>query len=362
MKNFIKVMTLLSLSTLFVACEQPKSSDSIEDESSSNSEISQDSTIYTNFIELDEVQIEVDEHYSLKHILKDFKDIEITSKDPSVATYNAENSQIVGGAIGDTDLILSYQDQKQKVHVHVAQKGTYSSSFSFDLFHLEGKKIVSFGDSVTADATLHGTGKTYVSLFAENFNMELKKNYAIGGTTATYMYIGSNIYKEYATNTTAIDGCRVVNNAYTKGELNDVDYAFIAYGHNDQYFQPPISAEGDSEYQTDSFKTCISYKGSYRFMINTLRKANPNVRVILLNCTYSEYDKTNPSPYGKQYTYDDYREATKEIADEMNCRYVDPWRYLKDYCDYTSNKYYYQDPVHLSANGHKLLSEFIFKN
>ena len=51
----------------------------------------------------------------------------------------------------------------------------------------------------------------------------------------------------------------------------------------------------------DTFATCHSYKGSYRYMINVLREANPYMRIILLNCTYSEYDKTLPSPYGKTY-------------------------------------------------------------
>ena len=92
-------------------------------------------------------------------------------------------------------------------------------------------------------------------------------------------------------------------------------------------------------------------------MINVLREANPNIRIILLNCTYSEYDKALPSPYGKTYNYQDYRNATKEIAEEMNCRYVDPWDY-----DFNGSRQYYSDSVHITAKGHQLLSQYISNN
>ena len=82
-----------------------------------------------------------------------------------------------------------------------------SSTFDFNIHRLEGKNIVSFGDSVTADATIGASGLTYPRLFASKYSMNFKANYAIGGTTATYMYKGSNIYKEYANNKTAIDLC-----------------------------------------------------------------------------------------------------------------------------------------------------------
>ena len=322
-----------------------------------------DSTEYTTFVDLEDVYIEVGEKYSLKSTLLTYKGITVTSKDIKIASYGSNSGVILGKKVGQTSLVLEYQGQKQLLNVNVVESGTYSSTFDFNIHRLEGKNIVSFGDSVTADATIGASGLTYPRLFASKYSMNFKANYAIGGTTATYMYKGSNIYKEYANNKTAIDGCRVVWNAFVNDELYDVDVAFIAYGHNDQYFQPPITVEGDDKYCVDdSFVTCHSYKGSYRYMINVLREANPNIRIILLNCTYSEYDKALPSPYGNTYNYQDYRNATKEIASEMNCRYVDPWDYMKDYYDFNGSRQYYSDSVHITAKGHQLLSQYISNN
>ena len=312
------------------------------------------------FVDFKTIKIEQNEKYYYGNIVKDFKDISIDVLDNNIASV--ENNYVVGKNKGSTKLRLIYNNETQYVNIYVKDIDTYSSSFSFDDARLYGKNIVAFGDSVTATSTI-GTNKTYVDLFANKFNMNFVRNYAIGGTTATYMYEGSNIYKEYKDNTNAIDGCRVVYNAYTNNELNNIDYAFIAFGHNDQYFQPPISADGDDKYCIDNtFASAHSFKGSYRYMINVLKKANPNIRIILLNCTYSEYDKNLKSPYGEEYTYFDYRVAIKEIANEFNCRYIDPWDYLKEYFDFKKENYYYKDSVHLSINGHKKFYEYIIEN
>ena len=371
MKNKFNLLSITLLSFLLASCqntptEQPTTEEPTSVEPTTEDptvEEPTDDTVYTTFVDLEDVNIEVGERYSLKSALSAYRGITITSKDIKIASYGASLGVILGKKVGTTNLVLDYQNQKQLLKVNVVESGTYSTNFEFNHHRLEGKNIVAFGDSVTADATIGSSGTTYPRLFASKYSMNFKANYAIGGTTATYMYKGSNIYKEYANNKTAIDGCRVVWNAFLNDELSDVDVAFIAYGHNDQYFQPPITVEGDDVYCVDdSFATCHSYKGSYRYMINVLREANPYMRIILLNCTYSEYDKTLVTPYGKTYTYSDYRLATKEIAEEMNCRYIDPWDYMKDYCDYTGARQYYSDSVHITARGHQLLSQYISNN
>ena len=303
-----------------------------------------------------DVNIEVEETYTFEYIIKKNQGVTVSSTDESIVKVS--NNVLTGVKKGETNILLEKDGQKQLVPVKVYDKGELSTSFSFDKERLGGKKIVAFGDSVTANATIGG-GRTYFDLFAMANQMNKGKNYAIGGTTATYTYEGSNIYKEYAGNDSVLDGVRVVNKAYLAGELNDVDYVFIAYGHNDQYFQPPITTEGDDVYDVNSFDSCHSFKGSYRYMINTLKLANPNVRIILLNCTYSEYDIANPSKYGRKYSYTDYRNAIKEIAEEFNLTHIDPWDYLYPFFDANDNKIYYKDSVHLSEKGHHELGLFI---
>lgn len=311
----------------------------------------------TTFIEnFNTIDIELEETYTLSYLLKSNSDLIVDVMDSSIASLSS--NVLVGKRIGQTSLTLTKEGKTQFVNINVHEKQSLSSTFSFDVQRLANKNIVAFGDSVTANATINGAN-TYYNNFANKYRMNAKKNYAIGGTTAMYMYEGSNIYKEYANNDIAIDGVRVVKKAYDNGELDDVDYAFIAYGHNDQYFQSPIENDNDKNYDINSFTSCHSFKGSYRYMINTLKKANPNVRIILLNCTYSEYDKSNPSRYGKTYSYVDYRNAINDIALEYSLTHIDPWEYLEMYYDNLDNKYYYKDSVHLTEKGHIILTEYI---
>lgn len=255
-------------------------------------------------------------------------------------------------------MVLKLDDKTVNKEVKNHPNDELQATYEFCKERLATKKIVAFGDSVTANATIGGE-KTYYNLFADEYKMNAVKNYAIGGTTATYMFEGSNIYKEYSDNEIAVDGVRVVKRAYDNNELSDIDYAFIAYGHNDQYFQAPIDDINDSNYDVNSFASCHSFKGSYRYMINTLKLANPNIRIIILGPTYSEYDKSNPSPYGKLYNYSDYRLATHEIAKEFGLTYIDLWDHMKLYFDVYDSKLYYQDPVHLSKEGQRILANYI---
>lgn len=370
MKNYVKVLTICASLMILSGCDEANNSESyesvlseeslpIESESLTQTETSTSEIEYTTFVELEDIFIEKGEEYYLKNKISDYKNIVVASQNNEITSYNSQTGMLVGYEDGSTTITLKYKGQNQLVNVFVGKIG---ANYSFSKERLYSKKIVSFGDSVTADATIGRSGKTYPRRFASRYEMEFYKNYAIGGTTATYMYKGSNIYKEYANNKTAIDGCRVVYNAYKNGELTDVDYAFIAYGHNDQYFQPPISVTGDDVYCVDnSFSSCHSYKGSYRYMINVLREANPNIRIILLNCTYSEYDKANPSPYGKNYNYLDYRNATAEIAEEMGCKYIDPWEYTKELYDFGKGNINYSDSVHITAIGHQKLSQYLYE-
>ena len=307
--------------------------------------------------ELSKIDIEIEETYTLQYIVKANPGMTVSSDDIEVVTVG-ENNLLTGIKAGETTITLKLNEKKQIVPIKVYEKGALSSSFSFDKERLAGKKAIAFGDSVTANGTIGGA-PTYFNVFVNTFEMKKGKNYAIGGTTATYMYEGSNIYKEYATNSVAIDGVRVVKQAYDNNELASVDYVFIAYGHNDQYFQPPITVAGDDVYDVNSFDSCHSFKGSYRYMINTLKLANPNVRIIILGCTYSEYDKTITMRYGTKYNYSDYRQAISEIAEEFDLTYIDPWEFLKPFFDAYDTKAIYKDSVHLSAAGHKILGDYI---
>ncbi|MCQ2742069.1 MAG: SGNH/GDSL hydrolase family protein [Bacilli bacterium] len=220
------------------------------------------------------------------------------------------------------------------------------------------KRFVVFGDSVSANETYQNNGKTYCHLLCNYLGAEYVKDYAIGGTTVTYMYPGSNIEKEYKDHKVAIDGVRVLKRAKEAGELDNIDVAFIAFGHNDQYFQPPLDKEGDDGSSLDK---AHSFKGSFRYMVKELRKVNPNIEIVILNCTYSEYD-LNSKEWDRVYYYDDYRKATAEVAKELNCKLIDPWEATKPYFDGKTAKVYYHDDVHLSQEGHKIIFNYVLNH
>ena len=305
---------------------------------------------------LEKIDIEIGETYDLRHSVKDQKGFTVTTSKADVVSV--DNNIICGVAVGEANIELKKDDAVQTVKVAVHAVGALSTSFTICKERFANKRLVAFGDSVTYSSGAAG-GNTYVENIALKFKMKVPNNYAIGGSTGTYMSVGSNIYKEYKDNTEAIDGVRFIKNLYDNGELETVDYAIIAYGHNDQYFQPVLTAPGDDVYDVNSFASCDSFKGSYRHMINTLKLGNPKMRIIVLGCTYSEYQFANPSRYGNTYNYDDYRQAMKEVAEELNVTYIDPWDYMKGYFDCYDSSYYYRDTVHLTVEGHKLLANYI---
>ena len=347
MKKILIMFLLVISSVILVSCDKEQQAQKPE-------------YTYTTIVEeIDSIDIEIDETYTLKYIINANEGMTAESLNSDVIKF--EENVITGLKKGEATIELTLGTKKQKIQVNVHDKGALSTSFTFEVGRFAGKNLVAFGDSVTYPASVGGD-KTYVEYLGAKLRLRTYSNFAIGGTTGTYMYEGSNIYKEYYGNSDvewAIDGVRTVKNKYDNGDLNNVQYAIIAFGHNDQYFQPPLTSEGDDVYDINSFDSCHSFKGSYRHMINTLKQANPDMRIIILGCTYSQYDLSNPSRYGHTYNYQDYRNAMKEVAEELNVSFIDPWDYLMPYYDNYDNKFYYNDSVHLSTHGHKLLANYI---
>lgn len=364
MKKFA-LLTLLSISAFTLGgcnMKQENNSSILHSDESSESSESVDSLSYLDeitpeeFMLFPDLTMSVNQRLCIDNFVIENANTEIIIRDQSLLSF--EDDSLVALKEGQTYLMVKVEDKYQKVNVNILAENSLRSAFNFSQME-KGKKLVSFGDSVMANATI-GADLTYVRHIANEYGLNFVRNYAIGGTTATYMFPGSNIDKEYHGNTDAIDGVRVVKQAYDNGELNDVDYAFIAYGHNDHYFQPPITVEGDDEFNIENFDSAYSFIGSYRYMINLLRLANPNIKIIILNCTYSEYFYDG-SQYGNKYTYLDYRKAQYQVAEEMDVKIVDPWNYLKTIFDGTTRNIYYKDVVHLTVKGHDKLGTYLKK-
>ena len=356
----ITVLTLLILSVLTLTACQITINKEEEAGNDNNDTTTEENNVVVEGLE--QIDIEVGETYDLRYSVKNPKGLTVSTTQTDILTIN--NNVFCGIKVGEANIELKQYDTVQNVKVTVHAVGALSNSFTICKERMAGKSLVAFGDSVTYSSSANGQPEnTYPNHIAFTLKMSIPSNtyinLAIGGSTGTYMYPGSSIAKEYENSVGYIDGVSVVKNLYDEGSLADVDYAIIAFGHNDQYFQPPLTAPGDDVYDVNSFASCNSFKGSYRHMIQTLQLANPSMRVIILGCTYSEYQLTNPSRYGNTYNYDDYRQAMKEVAEEFNLTYIDPWDYMRSYFDCYDNEYYYRDTVHLTVEGHKLLANYI---
>ena len=313
------------------------------------------------------IDIEIDETYDISSLLDEFKGIEVEFEDSSLVNYS--NGVITGLKEGISRMFLSHDGKKQVIRLEVHKPGDLDTSFTFDEYRLAGKNIVAFGDSGTANSTVNGAD-TYYNLFAKHFKMVEGGNFAIGGTTATYGYEGSNIYKEY-NETKYYGGPQRIIEVYNEGKLDNVDYVILSYVGNDRYFQVPIENENPIEYDVDIknadtldanvYASAHSFKDSYRHMIKTLRQINPRVRIILLNFHYSEFDYYTYARYGSKYTSNDYRNAEREIADEMKVKYLSSYQHTRNYFDYTisGGGLYYTDCVHMSVYGHEKYADYL---
>ena len=147
------------------------------------------------FFNISDIVVEVGDVLEIGNIIKQTDEYEIKITNNKLADF--EDYYIKALAKGETTLTITKETKRQTVKLSVIDNGTYVDPYKFSKELLEGKNLAVFGDSVTAVATIGNAAATYASRFASHYGMNLLKNYAIGGTTATYTYFGSNIYKEY---------------------------------------------------------------------------------------------------------------------------------------------------------------------
>ena len=373
MKKISILIAMLVLSVVLVACnEEEKEKEPLQPTTYEVNYVKDDSfdnvkkpngnfTVIEDTLE--NIYIEIDEEYNLSSLYSKKMTFTIDSDIVKVSSKGVVKGLKTGVAYG----ILSNGNEKQLVPVKVFEKGELSVDFTIDEYRMKGKKMVCFGDSVTFPASIGGA-PTYHELAAESLGMIAVKNYAIGGTTGTYVYEESYIYREYGGGIYAhLSGPEVIYEAYKAGELADIDYAMIMFGHNDQYFQVNMEDDND-EFDIERFDRLNSVEESYRYMIRALRVANPNMRIIIINMTYSQYDvstiaKNGNDYFGKEVEYSDFQQAVKNVAIREQVKHLNPWNHLVEYFDYnwdgSGKKQYYNDSVHLSPLGHKILAKYI---
>lgn len=376
---------VFAASLLISACggnNNSKESNSSNVESSTSVEVSSeapkidfDKLEYVNdLLWFPDVKMEVEERVYINNYIREFKDTEILIPDEKLLKMDGD--YLVGLGTGDTFIVYKADGKYQKVLVNIAAKGTYKRAYNFKTADLKGKKIACFGDSVAADGTVGDEQSVYSRRFAKKFGMEYVGNYAIGGMTGTYTAFNANIMSEYGGVVyEKCDGCNIVYNHYSAGDLKGLDYMFISFGANDMYYQSPIDDEKDKDgikSDFDTFSCAHSFKGSYRYMIDTARAANPNIQIIIFNLHYNQYDVEHKGYSNwRSYKFDtglrqmDYRKAMFEIGYEKDVKVIDEWNYTSELFDFSNDRQgsvtdVYKDVVHFTVYGQKLIADYMY--
>lgn len=214
-----------------------------------------------------------------------------------------------------------------------AETVTPSRGFSYGE-EMRGKSVVFYGDSITAryidehnyedDFRPH-----YTQLLAKEFGFYFA-NYAISG--ATFAETTKNALVEMQ-NSQAI--------------LASADYVSIMLGTNDYGFGRSLGTPSSAASESTVY-------GSVKLVLNTVFKANPNVKVMLVTPVdrfdYGKgMDKANP----KGYTLSDVVTAIKTVGNQYGVTVADVSGIItKD------NKYdmLQRDSLHLSSDGYAALA------
>ena len=138
-------------------------------------------------------------------------------------------------------------------------------------------------------------------------------------------------------------------------DFSGVELVLIQHGLNDFYNGVPLDNESDP-YDEHTFK------GALRSSIRSLRRANPNLRIVLMTQTYTWYGQgvltceEYDLGYGNQEAY---IQAEMEIAGELGLEFLDLYHDLFPHDNREDWELYTTDGMHLNEAGRIMLAEVI---
>lgn len=208
--------------------------------------------------------------------------------------------------------------------------------------YMQGKKVVVYGDSISARANLESNDKDYVELLTEGLGFSLSR----------LSLRASRITQVLPTSTTVRSGVDLISSNQSANSQADV--AIIAYGTNDYTSNVPIGSDNDSFQRWQDVST---FKGAINYAVRTLRAHNPKMRIIILTPIFRG-DRTNANGIG--LTLLDYRNTILEMAEK------DHYRAIEMYYDagFTLANFYKGSPLtsdglHPNAAGHEVMANHL---
>lgn len=138
-------------------------------------------------------------------------------------------------------------------------------------------------------------------------------------------------------------------------DFSNVDIMFIEYGMNDYHQGIALN----DKYNRYSLRT---YEGSLRYLLSSVEKKYPNMRIILLTPPFSWYPDYGTNCENQSFGGEmlcEYVKAEEEIAAEYGVDIIDFYNLYKDY-DYDSWRQYTLDGIHPNETSRKLMAQTIY--
>lgn len=239
------------------------------------------------------------------------------------------------------DFILSPKNTDPTVEPEKPPIEAAPCDVKFTKKYFAGKKVVSYGDSISAHATLNPGEKDYVDLLSE-----------VLGFTATHLGRNSSrLTGKPPVETVVRPGVDLMTANRAVNAAADV--AIIAYGTNDYNVNVPIGSEDDTY---ERWQDVDTFKGAIRFAVETLRAHNPDIRIVFLTPIYRNNRPQNE--IGLRLT--DYCDAVTALADKFGYLAIDMYNGVGfDETNFYSRSKYTLDQLHPNAIGHAKMAQYI---
>lgn len=245
--------------------------------------------------------------------------------------------------------------------------------------------IVVLGDSIVGN--VGEEGESFTTYLGENLNKRIFKG-GIGGTT---MSLGSSPKWSSISNVewSMVKLAEAICYDDWKNQKATMAYAESFIGINNQvlsYFgttmdtlskidftqaQILVIGHGTNDYNSgkavDNPKNHYdktTFGGALRYSLKILKETYPHLRIVLLSPLYCELGeekerKCYNTKYGKGGYLEEYVSLEKQIAGEFGVEWIDA--YQKSGINEKNSSFYLSDGLHLNAEGHKLMGDFLTK-
>ena len=314
-------------------------------------------TLDENMIKREDVVLYIGETYYLPATTNDnYKGawLDYYIEDKSVANLDAE--EIFHGLKEGTTKVRIVADEEyyDDITITVIGDDKMKTDFSTGAGNLYGKSFVVYGDSISdVNVTAYPNNRPafWCEQLRDKYNMTMY-NHAKSGYTAGYckglMKNGGQI---------TLVGTSVVKQAQSLEDISKSDYAFIYFGNNDFTYGCTLGEIG--EVNDGNYNAIESFRGSYSYIIDKIRSANPDIKIVCLSLSYSTWG-LNPADTTVEYakTRKDMCGIVKEIAEAKECKYID----IFDLWNETTFTTHCPDGIHPQTSGYELLVERILEN